>query len=82
MIQEQKVLNRWNKYGAGVAEPVENHLIAVLIDNQYFIEIRDYYPDRDEYGSGHLIAQAGRINPAEEVEELSSLIRCLMELER
>ena len=77
-----KVLNKWNKFGPGVPEQVEVHLRVVLYDNQYFLELRDYYPERDHYGEGYLVAHAGRINPQEEASEMSDLIASLKEFSR
>lgn len=74
---ETKVLNKWSKFGPGTPEEVEVHLRGVVYDNQYFIELRDYYPERDHYGDGYLLAHAGRVNPQEEAEEVAGLIQTL-----
>lgn len=74
---EVKILNKWNKFGPGVPEVVEVHLRGVIHDNQYFIELRDYYPDRDHYGDGYLVAHGGRVNPQEEAESIGDLISVL-----
>lgn len=79
---EVKVLNRWSKYGPGCVEEVEVHLRGVVYDNQYFIELRDYYPQRDHYGKGYLLAQAGRVNPQQESLEIANLISVLKDVSR
>jgi len=79
---EVTVLNRWVKYGPGVPETVEVHLRGVVYDNQYFIELRDYYPERDHYGSGYLLFHGGRIDPQTESLEISDLIESLKEFHR
>lgn len=79
---ETKVLNRWRKFGPGSTEEVEVHLRGVVYDNQYFIELRDYYPERDHYGDGYLVVHGGRISPQEEAEEIGDLIAILKGMTR
>ena len=77
MDAEIKILNKWSKFGPGVSEEVEVHLRGVVYDNQYFIEMRDYYPERDHYGDGYLVSHGGRVNPREEIAEIGSLLETL-----
>lgn len=79
---EVEVLNKWNKFGPGVPEVVEVHLRGVVYDNQYFIEMRDYYPERDHYGDGYLVAHGGRIDPRSESAEIGELISLLKGITR
>lgn len=76
------LLHSWQKYGPGVPEAVEAHLREVVIDHQRFIEIRDYYPERNGYGAGYLLLQAGQEGPNEDLDPMQSLVDCITRIQR
>ncbi len=51
-----EILNRWRKFDVS-GDDTEVHLREVVIGGDTFVELRDYFPDRDRYGTGYLIGQ-------------------------
>lgn len=62
-VEQTTVLAIWPKFGPGARpeyQNVEVHLRERVIDGQYFVELRDFFPDVMEYGRGYLLKHGGR----------------------
>lgn len=62
-VEQTTVLGTWPKFGPGARpefQNVEVHLRERVIDGQFFLELRDFFPDAMEYGRGYLLRHGGR----------------------
>ena len=74
-VEAFEVLNRWRKFDVP-GDDTEVHLRRVVIGGDTFVELRDYFPSRDRYGTGYLIGQVPLTPDLEDlVERLSRFHR-------